>query len=225
MNIGFFFVDKGGNDADYARIMVRSAKKHMPWTRVVQFSDEKTGAVKGVDKVRRKPSEPMALLRMRHQASVEGDWLFVDTDVVFQRTVRPVFDEATWDVAMTSRDWHHLRAAAGFSHRMPFNTGVVFSRTHRFWVEVYRRLLMLPESLQEWMGDQEAIGDLVAENEEMRWFRVKHLKGSVYNYPPDIQPKNSESERMTAAAIVHYKGATRKPLLLERHGRKGAVCA
>jgi hypothetical protein len=224
VNIGFFFVDKGGDDRHYARIMVDSAKACMPKVRVVQFTDQKTKAVKGVDEVRRKPSEPMALLRMRHHAGVTGNWVFVDTDVVFQRSVRKVFDEAGWDIGLTTRNWEHVSQAAGFSQRMPFNIGVVFSRAPRFWAEVYRRLLMMPAAQQEWMGDQEAVGDLVAENAEMRWFQIAHLKGSAYNYPPLIPDKKTEQERLTQAAIVHYKGAARKPMLLARRDGERA-CA
>lgn len=228
MTIGFFLVDTSTLDSAagyrHAAALIRSAKAQMPEVPLAQFTDMHSPAAEGVDEVRRLPRKALALLRLQHQAACTGEWLFLDTDVLFQQDVRPVFEQP-FDVAVTTRDWPHLKPAVGFGGRMPFNTGVVFSRTHRFWMEVYRRLLLLPDSLQEWMGDQEAIGELVAENEEMRWFNIKHLKGSVYNYPPDIQPKNSEAERLTAAAIVHYKGATRKPMLLERHGRKGAVCA
>lgn len=227
MTIGFFHVDRETQHSlecrDCAKIMVRSAKAFMPLVKVVQFTDEKSGVIDGVDKVRRKRSEPMALLRMRHHASVEGDWLFVDTDVVFQRTVRKVFDEATWDIGITTRNWDHLKAADGFSERMPFNTGVVFSRTHRFWQEVYRRLRLLPKSEREWMGDQQVIGEIVAENISMRWFHIHYLKGSVFNYPPTIPQKNTAKEQLALAAIVHYKGPSRKRMMLAKHSKKVAA--
>jgi hypothetical protein len=220
MTIGFFYINTGTDIADAnlacARLMVKSAKREMPNVKVVQFTDHATSGIKGVDEVRRKPSEPMALLRMRHHASVKGEWLFVDTDVYFQQDVSRVFREHEFDIAVTNRNWEHLKAAGGFTARMPFNTGVVFSRSPRFWREVYRRLRMFPPKLQHWMGDQEVIGDLVADNEEMGWFSVHQLSGSQFNYPPEIKLKNTATERLEAAAIVHYKGPSRKKQMLSR---------
>lgn len=226
MTIGFFFVEKPTKDTEgraCARILVQSAKRRMPTTAIVQFTDERTEPVKGVDAVIRKPTEPMALLRMRHHAGVSGEWVFVDTDVVFQRNVRNVFD-VEFDIGITTRNWDHLEAASGFSQRMPFNTGVVFSRCPPFWRDVYRRLRLYPESEQEWMGDQEVIGEIVAENASMRWYQVRHFKGSIYNYPPEIPPKTTEKDRLSAAAIVHYKGPSRKAMMLDRHGKRATAC-
>lgn len=220
MTIGFFYIDAGTESADAnracARVMVQSAKREMPNTRVVQFTDEATSGIKGVDAVVRKPTEPMALLRMRHHAAVKGDWLFVDTDVVFQNDVSRVFRQHSFDIAVTNRDWTHLKAAGGFTARMPFNTGVVFSRAPRFWREVYSRLRAYPPDLQQWMGDQEAIGDLVRENDEMRWFTIHQLKGSIFNYPPEIKLETTATQRLAAASIVHYKGPSRKQMMLKR---------
>lgn len=220
MTIGFFYIHTKTDSAEAnlacARVMVKSAKREMPHVKVVQFTDLTTAEIKGVDAVIRKPSEPMALLRMRHHAGVSGDWLFVDTDVYFQRDVKRVFREQAFDIAVTNRDWKHLKAAGGFTARMPFNTGVVFSRSPSFWREVYGRLRQYPADLQQWMGDQEVIGDLVQENDEMRWFDIYQLKGSHFNYPPTIRLEKSEAQRMEEAWIVHYKGPSRKPMMLSR---------
>jgi hypothetical protein len=227
VTIGFFYIDTGTESAAAnlacARLMVQSAKREMPSVKVVQFTDMTTPVIKGVDEVRRKPSEPMALLRMRHHSGVKGDWLFVDTDVYFQQDVCRVFRENKFDIAVTNRNWEHLKAAGGFTARMPFNTGVVFSRSPRFWREVYRRLRLFPASLQQWMGDQEAIGDLVAENAEMGWFTVHQLSGSRFNYPPEIKLQTTATQRLEAAAIVHYKGPSRKKQMLSRG--KAKKCA
>lgn len=226
MKIGFFLVDPPNdlqNDgALYARVLVRSAKKRMPGTPIVQFTDMTSKPVKGVDEVRRKPSEPMALLRMRHQSGVEGEWLFVDTDVVIQRSVHKVFEDQGFDVAVTSRNWSHLREAVGFAGRMPFNTGVMFSRRPSFFAEAYGRLRELTPDLQQWMGDQEVICDMV-QGEDCR-YQVKRLKGSRFNFPPYIAPK-AEVETQAEAYIVHYKGPHRKPMLMKRVRQELGRCA
>lgn len=226
MTIGFFLVNNGSLDAALgvtcAEALIDSAKRTMPTVPVVQFTDETTEAVEGVDEVRRKPAEPMAVLRMRHHASVEGDWLFVDSDVIFQREVQHVFADR-FDVAITTRNWSHLKPAVGFSERMPFNVGVVFSRCRPFWKRVLERVTAMPDDAQQWMGDQQAVCDVVADR-KLR-FHVKFLKGSKYNLPPSMEDGNALSAELERKAnIIHYKGTERKALLMERL-RSEAGCA
>jgi hypothetical protein len=218
MTIGFFHVENGtkASEENYscARALVRSVRETMPGTRVVQFTDEATQAVKGVDAVRRKPSEPMALLRMRHHAGVKGEWVFVDTDVIFQHKVNQIF-KLTFDIGLTSRAWEHLKPAMGFSERMPFNTGVVFSRKPHFWQEVYCRLKALEPEQQQWMGDQEVIGEMAMEDSPRYDFRV--LNGRMLNFPPVLEdPTTAYEQSLKDAWIVHYKGPKRKRLLMKR---------
>lgn len=218
MNIGFFHIDTNTIAADQgyvcARALVKSVRKCMPDVPVIHFTDQTSPGVKGVDAVRRKPSEPMALLRMRHHAGVEGDWLFVDTDVILQHTVRRMFLK-TFDIAITTRNWSHLKAAAGFSARMPFNTGVVFSRCPRFWGEVYCRLRHLELAKQQWMGDQEVICDMIADDASP--YVVAQVPGEKFNFPPRPDDYCDTYEALLAdASIVHYKGSSRKAALMRR---------
>ena len=220
--IGVFHVDNGSeaglNGYAWARGLVKSAHRWMPSVPVVHFTDLESRAIKGVQAVRRKPSEPMALLRMRHHAGVRGNWLFVDTDVIFQRNVQDVFEEATWDIAITTRTWPHVKASIGFTERMPFNTGVMFSRCPRFWADIYTRLRSYPKDKQQWMGDQEAICELVDDPDDSRRYQIVQLKGHRYNYPPLVKDPDARTpEQLEAdAAIVHYKGERRKPMLIKR---------
>ena len=218
MRIGFYHIDTNTPQSaighECARLMVRSAKRVMPTVPVIHFTDGTSRSVKGVDAVYRKPAEPMALLRMRHHAGVQGDWLFVDTDIIFQASVKYVFKAATWDLGVTTRNWTHVKPAAGFSERMPYNMGVVFSRCPQFWSEVYLRLKVLEPEKQRWMGDQEAFCATLAE--PWRPYEIRMLKGSRYNYPPMLPEDVPNTDQMQAeAAILHYKGERRKPLLLK----------
>lgn len=226
MTVGFYLLDTRTLDsmAGYAgaRALVRSVRAAMPDVPVVQFTDEASPAVEGVDGVRRKPREAMALLRMRHHAGVQGDWLFVDTDVLIQRDVRDVFRKP-FDLAIPDRVWPHLRPSSGFTRRMPFNMGVVFSRCRAFWADVYWRLLQRPKAERRWMGDQEMFCEVLAEHRH----KVRTLPGLTYNFPPAL-----EGDDLTAsaalepdAAIVHFKGPQRKPLMLTRIGERVPPCA
>jgi hypothetical protein len=227
VTIGFFHVDTSDKEAcATARLcasgMVRSARRAMKYTPIVQFTDMTTKPIKGVDAVRRKPAEPMGLLRIRHYAGVDGEWVFVDTDVLFQQPVKRVF-RSEFDIAVTKRDWSHLKAARGFSERMPFNTGVVFSRCPHFWSEVYTRMRVLEPEQQEWMGEQQTINDVAADTHR---YHVRRLPGSVFNYPPELPgPKPNSQELMAQASIVHYKGPLRKPMMLEHIKNGVRQCA
>lgn len=213
MRIGFYHVatDNPASETGYecARLLVKSAKAKMPDVPVFMFTDLTSRPVKGVDKVFRKPSEPMALLRMRHHACVEGDWLFVDTDVFFQQPVIDVFQSATWDIGVTSRDWTHLPESAGFAERMPYNMGVVFSRCPEFWGECYTRLRDESPELQRWMGDQQVFCDTIASER----YEIKSLSGVRYNFPPEL-PGSTAKDLERVAHILHFKGSKRKSLLL-----------
>lgn len=227
MKIGFFHVDSERVDrpdvTHWVRGLVQSAQRCMPDVPIVHFTDLATKPFQGVGETRRKPAEPMALLRMRHHAGVDGEWLFVDTDVIFQFTCKRVF-KSDFDIALTTRNWSHLKAAVGFSERMPFNTGVVFSRCPRFWQEVYTRLRQLDPERQQWMGDQEVISEIALE--EPSRYVIRRLNGQRFNFPPvtgNLQA--AYHEKLAEAWIVHYKGPARKGMLLERVRLESKRCA
>jgi len=217
VRIGFYHVATRSEASELgylcARKMVKSARKHMQAVEIVHFTDLTSPTVKGVTATRRKPSEPMALLRMRHHASVEGDWLFVDTDVLFQAPVTSTFKDAEWDIGVTTRNWPHLKAAEGFSDRMPYNMGVVFSRNHRFWMDCYTRLRDMDHSRQKWMGDQEAFCEAIASDR----YAIKRFSGVRFNYPPVVPDKAKTADQLEEeASILHYKGPERKDMMLHR---------
>jgi hypothetical protein len=227
VTIGFLHVETSENPTGRicARGMVASCKRVMPTVRVIQFADMDTPAVDGADEVKRLPLESLALLRFRHQAAVKGDWLFLDTDVIVQKDVRKVFHN-TFHVAMTTRNWKHLRPAEGFAERMPFNAGVIFSRSPSFWRECTERLEQSDIHDQEFMGHQQIICDVVMSQR----YQIAYVKGSAYNCPPYVDDGREGGDEalgkllVSQAHIVHYKGALRKPMLLSRL-RKEFGCA
>lgn len=223
VKIGFYHVDRHNDESEQgyacARLMVKSAKKLMPSVPIVHFTDETSKSVKGVDVTKRKPAEPMALLRMRHHAGCKDRWVFVDTDVIFQQPVTAVFAAYDFEIAVTTRNWPHVKAAEGFSERMPYNMGVVFSRNAHFWAECYTRLRDLEPDEQDWMGDQVVFNDVIAEGR----YLIRRISGATYNFPPDIPGKETPyADLLKQASILHYKGPERKRLLLTPEQR---LCA
>jgi hypothetical protein len=198
MNLGFYLT---GSDARYrtlARAMIVSARMCMTSLHVEQFSDMETAQLDGVDSVTRRPSASLARLRSLLFASVEGEWLFVDSDIYFRGDVRGVFrDSNTFDIAIADRNWNQPQLTQEFLRRMPFNVGVIFSRSTQFWRDVHAMTLKGAPYDDAWFGDQIAINDLVRSGA----YRVKLLDGSVYNYPP-----RSQYDVGDAAKILHFKG-------------------
>lgn len=201
MKVGFFYQ---GTDArtkpllDIGRHLVASVREVMPDVEIHQFTDDVSPLLAGIDGSQRIGGNmPMAVRRMTHHANAEGDWLFVDTDIVIRRDVRHVFDEP-FDVALTNRDGT-ITNEARYAEVMPYNIGVVFSRCPEFWRDIIFGIGTMPPALQEWEGDQRAVAALMRMD---HGFNVKILPGHTYNYPP----RGPADPRMDDAAILHYKG-------------------
>lgn len=212
MTVGFYLT---GVIPVWTPLMVQSVRTKMPSVRIVQFTDMGSHTVSGVD-VQRLPAVPLALHRAQHFAAVDGDWLFLDTDVIVQQNVADVFRER-FDIAVTDRNWSltptgQYRAGGQPEYiqktGMLYNAGVIFSRCQAFWVEIVNALWASPSLQKSWVGDQYLLS-VYAQSPD---YRVKVLPGQIYNFPPEgaYDPGTAD------AAIVHYKGRQRKPYLLQR---------
>jgi hypothetical protein len=194
MRIGFFTVFR--HDPQHyvlGAALIRSVRAVMPEVPVIQLTDDTSPPVLGVDSVVRLPSGPMLERRIEHYAACEGDWLLVDTDVQVRQDVRSVFTDS-FDVAVTDRFWSHLPQSRE-DWVMPFNTGVVFSRSPAFWQRVLEEWKRAEAT--DWMSEQRAVYQAVRSG----LFRVKILPGMIYNYPP-----KDPVDLCKDAALVHYKG-------------------
>lgn len=203
MTVGFFTVfRKDPQHYVLAEVLIRSVRAALPGVEIVQFTDETSPQIHGVDAVRRKPHGRMLERRLEHYAEADGEWLLIDTDVVVQQDVRGVFG-STFDVAMADRNWSHLPKTPDLTALMPFNTGVVFSRSTAFWRAVLATWRgFTPEQQADWYSEQLAVAAVVRAGA----YSVLTLPGMVYNYPP----ATAADAKLAAARIVHYKG-NRKP--------------
>lgn len=207
MKIGFYC--QAESYLGMAALMLESVRRSMPGVEVHHLTDDQCTALPGVDGVRRMTSTahvPMAIQRMTHHSACEGEWLFIDADVIVRKDVRGIFD-THFDVALTDRAGT-ITNEAKYAAVMPHNIGVVFSRSPAFWREVIKQLQKLPEKFQEWEGDQRVINEMVRAGGA--GFNIATLPGLIYNYPP----RAADDPRIAEAAIVHYKG-NRKMYLLE----------
>lgn len=218
MNVGFFNVFRGDPvHLVLADMMIRSVRESMLGVPIVQFTDETSPAAYGVDEVRRLPNGPRDVIRTDHYIACEGDWVFCDTDIIFQQNVRGVFEfewtsDRGWDIAICDREGTTVEGEEEgfeFYEKMPYNFGVVFSRSPAFWRAVKEKLLMLTAKQQDWLGIQIAGCQVIAEQSHR--FGIRYLQGKIYNYAP----RNLKDD-CAGAAIVHYKGQVRKKMMLDR---------
>lgn len=221
MNVALFHVQRQTQTSDdayvWAKGLVASIRRTMQGVKIAHLTDDKSKAVKGVDAVRRKPAEPMGLLRMRLCAGLRGDWLVLDTDVIIERDCRWVFQKYDFDIGVAKRNWDHLRPAMGFSERMPYNTGVLFSRCPHFFAEAYTRLRNLDDEAQQWMGEQTVMNDII--HEQSHRYNIRFLSGNLFNFPPPVKDPAAKAklkEILKHVHITHYKGERRKAALMER---------
>jgi hypothetical protein len=201
MIVSFFLVLKHDvSHVLHAASLVTDVQRVMPGTEIEQLTDDTTPAIPGVTRVRRhRPyGRPLLDQRLELYAASEGDRLFLDTDVAVAADVRGVFDDHTFDVAVTDRHWPHLPQGDQMMHTMPFNTGVVFSRSQPFWCAALAAWRAFPAAVQaDWMSEQQAVYQVIRSGR----YRVKILPGLAYNYPP-----RAADDAPRIAALRHYKG-------------------
>lgn len=207
VNVGFFLQGDKPDYFEMAALAVESVRRHMPKARIFHMTDADTKEIDGADcTLRIEQPMPMAMRRMQHNANCYGQWLFLDVDIIVQRDVSDVFEQP-FDVALTDRDGT-ITYEGKFAEQMPYNLGVAFSRSPAFWKRVLYHMKTISPKLQEWMGDQLVICEMLKQRMASD-FNVKILHGRTYNYPPKHDGDGAD------AALVHYKGP-RKDWMLKR---------
>jgi hypothetical protein len=205
MTIGFFLVLRSDPDHYlHAAALVREAGRLMPACGVCQLTDRQTPAVPGRGSIVRLDfADETPLLEQRltlyAKATKSGaPWLLLDTDVQIRNSVAGVFDDPVFDVALCDRNWPHVQQGETMLQTMPFNTGVVFTRSSTFWADVLAVWQGFPDAQRaDWLSEQAAVYQVVRSGK----YRIKILPGLFYNYPP-----NSADDVPAVAALVHYKG-------------------
>lgn len=190
------------------RALIASSKRVMPDCPIAQLTDRTTPAIRDVDEIVRfdvGPAIALAVLDLYALAG-DGDWLFVDTDVLMVSDVQHVFDQP-FDLAVASRagTFRDGEADLKFMRANPYNKGVVFSRSPQFWQDAAAVLRTMKPARQAWMGDQIAMNAVIASGR----YHVLELDAS-YNYAPHRRDESWSGQR-----VVHFKGA-RKPWMVER---------
>lgn len=185
--------------------MVESVRRHMD-CEIVQMCDDEAPIAGCV--AQRIPWDGVGLMeyRLRHLAQIpDGDTLILDTDVIVQADLSPLF-AFPFDLALTKR-YDPIIDCDGtdLSKVMPYNTGVMFSRKQQFWRYCHEWLKPWGAPAKKWYGDQMAVAAIAP-----AW-NVLNLHCDNFNYSPE-----SEDEDVSRRLVVHYKGGRRKPWMLRK---------
>lgn len=181
-------------DAEIAKYLIASVKRYMPHAGPYQLTRDGVKQLEGAEVIRIPGDMPMGARRIGHYASLMGEWIFVDTDVLFREDVSGVF-EKPFDVALVSRDGTYMEGTE-YAKAMPYNFGVVFSRNSEFWQEAGKHLSRMAPALQEWEGEQLVTCEMARRGK----FKVEILP-SRYNFTPA-----EKTDNVSDKAILHLKG-------------------
>jgi hypothetical protein len=201
------FLLVGEEQRPLAERMVASVKRHMRTVPIIHMRDQNTKPVKGSYSTQMLEWDGKYLMtyRLRHLAALpDPEVLILDTDTIVQADVRKIFYRS-FDVALTKRDGPILDPnGIDIAKLMPFNTGVMFSKSRKFWHDCHEWCAAAPESIQNWWGDQLAVKAIAPK------YRVLELPCDTYNYSPDTRDEDT-----TGRLILHYKGK-RKQWMLDK---------
>jgi len=178
LNVTFLHV---GKDVDMPTKMVASVKEVMPNVNIIQLSDMNTPIIKGVNTIIRKEYNGLIMLfRLEHLASLRGNWITLDTDMIIKKDLSHVFDQ-DFDVALTRRYGVIMDTNGNDLVKiMPYNAGVMFSKNHEFWKDALEALKTFKKETHEWYGDQLAIKFISDKNQ----YKVLELPCDEYKYTP-----------------------------------------
>jgi hypothetical protein len=191
------------NDHRFVHVMLDSVMRTMPNTDIIHLTDESTKCIDGTITIRRPfvHDNPM-LFRMEHISAIDGDVLVLDTDVMVRKDLRPIFS-LDFDVALTWRSDKVIDTnGVNISDLMPYNTGVVFSRSAKFWKDCVD---FATGKNFGWYADQASVA-VISER-----YNTLKLHCDNFNYTP-----KSASEDVSSRYVVHYKGKRKNFILGEQ---------
>lgn len=187
---------------DLAQIMAASVRKTMPGVPVKMITDTKTPAIEGIDVFRVSTDGYGEFIPwLCHACSlIKGEVLYLDSDVVVQRDLRPLLNIPA-DLVLPYRG---MKVVDG--HMQPFIFGCVAYKTPAIWTEFVERVQKMPKNERMWYGSQIAAFEMwMEENNGRGKWTIVPIPRDTYNYTP-----KSAEDMNPEAWVLHYKGKKRK---------------
>lgn len=193
MRLAFLFY--GPQQPEIAKVMIASARQHMPEVIVTQLTDANTKKVDGVDEIRRIDGKVYPYLLYKHMASMPEPFIRVDYDMIFQGDITHIL-EGDCDVAMNLHgDPQVLESRWGKTY--PYATCVWAGKDRSGEFAEDFRSTHLASGRDDWLGLIPSANEVISSGK----YRVKPLAGEVYNYTP-----KDRDDRPASALVLHYKG-------------------
>ena len=192
-----------------ALMMIASVRLAMPKARIVQLTDDGFTAGLPVDHIHRRKFDSPNWVPWMYAglAQFGGKVLFLDSDVIVQRDLAPMFMTGA-DVTLTSRGPKTVEG-----RQMPFLIGVVATKTPEFWLEASRRVAAMEDrDDRDWWGSQVVLFDMWMDQKHgsLPW-KIAAVDASIHNYVPQ-----HENDAPKDKWVLHYKGPKRKPWMLKK---------
>lgn len=211
-----------GPDVTAPSLLAQSLRRHHPDAEIIQCSDKDSPAATDTSSVHRFDGDVKKMMTFRlhcfgEVGLPEPTWFF-DTDMLCIAPLDAQKALGDADVAVCERQFrlhgifNHAYAGLDFSEyrgmtfRMvyPYHACATLVRHPKFWSDCLQLLLTRPEKFHLWYGDQEALREMMKGNT----YRSARLPESIYACLPEYE--------QPGAAMLHYKGETRKPHMLTR---------
>ncbi len=183
---------------------VKTARYHHRNAEIIHLTDMDAKPLEGVDQVWRKPwieGFPV-LLQFDHMAELDNKpTIYLDNDILVRGNLESAFVN-DFDVALT------LRTKVE-DEEQPYNCGVMFSRSGKFFWSLRKRMEESP--IYKHMHHIQA--GVASEAKSGEWL-VKELPCATWNYSP-ARAKHS----LFREKVLHYKG-DRKAYMKEHFDQK-----
>jgi hypothetical protein len=194
-----------------AEACAKSVRKNFSNPYIVQFSDEYTPDVPGVDRIVRYAYNGHDLLLWRMYMAYMASkmvpekevWLHTDHDIIWREDPEPLIFDKPFDLAQFKRPWNSGKDTA-MAISMPYNGGVTFGRGSEVLREVCDLMDTYPSELTNWWGDQVAVAAVMKRGK----YKMLDLH-EAFNYVPQV-----DEVIPNWVVAVHYKGSKRKSAML-----------
>lgn len=223
----FFHV---GNDVSTPTMLVESIRWTNPNARIIFCTDVYTPDIEQVDERIEVEGNRSQLMTYRLKAfadcGADEPAIYLDTDMLVIRAIDPATLLDGREIAMCRRSFNVADPFNGNFRNLDFREydqkpiGEVYpyvacctvTDNSAIWKTLLDLLLTLNPKFHLWYGDQEALKRFAA----TRLDRVKDLPESIFGCLPE------ERKHLPGAAIVHFKGASRKSIMSSFHSQMRA---
>jgi hypothetical protein len=206
-----------GNDTLQAELLCRSARVSNPKATLTQVTDKVSPKVSGVDEIVRFDESTDNLMFFRtlsfSKVKIEQPTYFLDTDMLLMKEL-PELNGVGFCVREFQKSAifnHNFRGMDLSEHKgkslgdvYPIIGCATFSNGSEIWPEILSIYERLPPKYRTWYGDQEALKRYVELNPD--YFP---LNESQFACLPEFFARHRERAR-----IVHFKGTSRKPVMI-----------